>query len=418
MAPSAAGGSGRGESLTQDLSTLHLCVLFARLGPYHHARLRAAGQRGRVSAIELARVDNEYAWDEVPGADSFRRHTLFSDSGSLPKTVTEIRRRMFATLDRLQPDVVAIPGWSFPDALAALSWSVNASRPTVVMSESQAHDHPRIGWKESVKGRIVRINAAGLAGGRSHVDYLCKLGMHRDQIFTGYDVVDNTHFQKGAEEARGNESEFRSRLKLPQRYFLASNRFIEKKNLPGLIRAFAAYHAGAGADAWDLVLLGHGPLRASLERQCREFGLHNHVFFPGFQQYGLLPSYYGLAGAFLHASTTEPWGLVVNEAMAAGLPVVVSERCGCAPDLVANGRNGFTFDPCNTGQLTELMGFIATNQSERSDMGQASQEIIAKWTPEAFADGIWNAAKRAAIVSPRGTSLLDQALLWSTRGRV
>ena len=76
---------------------------------------------------------------------------------------------------------------------------------------------------------------------------------------------------------------------------------------------------------------------------------------PGFKQYDELPIYYGLAGAFIHASTTEQWGLVVNEAMAAGLPVIVSERCGCAPDLVENGRNGFTFDPYDVDALTHLM---------------------------------------------------------------
>src|SRR5262249_59830905 len=105
------------------------------------------------------------------------------------------------------------------------------------------------------------------------------------------------------------------------------------------------YRAAAGTAAWKLVLLGEGEQRAKLEGLRDALGLRNDVSMPGFKQYDELPAYYGLASAFVHTSTTEQWGLVVNEAMAAGLPVLVSERCGCGPDLVREGVNGFTFDP-------------------------------------------------------------------------
>ena len=123
-------------------------------------------------------------------------------------------------------------------------------------------------------------------------------------------------------------------LGLPERYFLASARFVPKKNLLRLLEAYAGYRRRAGADAWHLVLLGDGELRGDIERRSALPDLAGAVILPGFRQYDELPAYYGLARAFVHASTTEQWGLVVNEAMAAGLPVLVSDRCGCAPDLV------------------------------------------------------------------------------------
>ena len=83
----------------------------------------------------------------------------------------------------------------------------------------------------------------------------------------------------------------------------------------------------------------------SCERERSALGLDNDVIFPGFIQYDELPAYYGLAKAFIHASTVEQWGLVVNEALAAGLPVLVSERCGCAPDLVREGRERLHLRP-------------------------------------------------------------------------
>ena len=166
---------------------------------------------------------------------------------------------------------------------------------------------------------------------------------------------------------RAGDPSFRTRFGLPQRFFLASNRFLPKKNLPGLLRAFAQYRTAAGADPWDLVLLGDGPLRPDVERLIADIGLAGAVHLPGFKQYPELPAYYGLAGAFVHASTSEQWGLVVNEAMAAGLPVLVSDRCGCAPDLVAEGINGFTFPPEDHVRLAGLMSEVAAQPDRRGN---------------------------------------------------
>ena len=133
------------------------------------------------------------------------------------------------------------------------------------------------------------------------------------------------------------------------------------------------------------MLLGDGPLKSDLCRLISDLGLQHSVLLPGFKQYPELPAYYGLASAFVHASTTEQWGLVVNEAMASGLPVLVSNRCGCAADLVQEGVNGFTFDPFNVEQLAQLMFQISAFQPFRlSAFGSASREIISRVGSGAF----------------------------------
>ena len=219
--------------------------------------------------------------------------------------------------------------------------------------------------------------------------------MPRDRIFPGYDVVDNEHFQRGAAQAQANAPALRARLGLPENYFLASSRFIEKKNLPRLLSAFAAYKESAPAGSWPLVLLGDGPLRAQLEDQIRQLNLTRHVTLPGFKQYQDLPVYYGLARAFIHASTSEQWGLVVNEAMAAGLPVLVSAQCGCAADLVVDGRNGFVFNPCNVDEMAAMLKRVTTDECDLRAMGAASREIIANWSPAKFANGMRQAVECA-----------------------
>src|ERR1041384_6485360 len=159
------------------------------------------------------------------------------------------------------------------------------------------------------------LYCAARVGGQHHIDYLVELGMPRERIFTGYDVVDSAYFLRRAGEVRGQKSECRKKFGLPENYFLASARFIEKKNLATLIRAYAAYtqkSEAIGNPSWHLVLLGDGPLREALNSQLSTLNLHGQVHLPGFKQYEELPVYYALANVFVHASTSEQWGLVVN----------------------------------------------------------------------------------------------------------
>ena len=93
--------------------------------------------------------------------------------------------------------------------------------------------------------------------------------------------------------------------------------------------------------------------------------------------------------------SVEQWGLVVNEAMAAGLPVLVSRACGCAPDLVREGVNGFTFDPYDVGGLAGLMVRMSSGELNLKTMGEASQVIIAGWTPEVFGENLLRAVDAA-----------------------
>src|SRR6185312_9996853 len=129
-------------------------------------------------------------------------------------------------------------GYSHPSMLAVIEWCRQNHRPSVLMSDSTAWDAPRQFWKEWIKRRLVSHCSAGFVAGQPHIDYLAGLGMPRSKIWIGYDVVDNAYFATQAESARANDRELREKLRLPDRYFVTSARFIEKKNLPLLIRAY------------------------------------------------------------------------------------------------------------------------------------------------------------------------------------
>jgi glycosyltransferase involved in cell wall biosynthesis len=421
-----------------------IAVVFHHIGPYHHARLNAAADRLSVTGFEWSAKGYD-AWGTAEGPARYNKISLFQEATDRYPGRDERRRAFWSALDQVKPDIVAVNGWNNFGSLAAANCCVRRGTPLVVMSESARRDEPRTWWKEIIKRRIVDLYCAALVGGQRHVEYLVELGMPRERIFTGYDVVDNHYFRQKAEEVRSQRSsasanqpprkatagreatadrEVRQKYALPENYFLASARFIKKKNLPRLIQAYAEYRKRSEAGdqksdvsnseaCWDLVLLGDGLLKSDLSRLISDLGLRAHVHLPGFKPYDELPVYYALAKAFVHASTTEQWGLVVNEAIASGLPVIVSNRCGCAPELV-NG-NGFTFDPTNEHELTaRLLEMASLSDEERNHLGENSYRIAANFAPERFGEGLECAASVAMGIPQKRFGVTDRALLLAT----
>jgi len=386
-----------------------VAVVFHHIGPYHHARLNAAADKLSVTGVEWSTKAHD-SWGAADSPRQYRKISLFAEATDRYPTSDQRRRAFYSALEQANPDVVAVNGWNNFGSLVAANCCMDRGIPMVVMSESARGDEPRTWWKEVIKRRIVNLYSAALVGGQRHVEYLIELGMPRERIVTGYDVVDNDYFAQRAIEIRNSKSEIRKEYGLPENYFLASARFIEKKNLPSLIRAYAEYREKwKGHTPWDLVLLGDGPLRETLNTQLSTFNLHSRVHLPGFKQYDELPVYYAFANAFVHASTTEQWGLVVNEAIASGLPIIVSDRCGCVPELVQG--NGFTFDPMNEHELAAQMSKMALLPAEeRKTFADASYKIAANFVPERFGKGL-EQATQLALSQPRQASLLGRTLI-------
>src|SRR5437773_1303248 len=395
-----------------------VAVVFHHIGPYHHARLNAAADKLSVTGVEWSAKAHD-SWGAADSPPQYRKISLFAEATDRYPTSDQRRRAFYSALEQANPDVVAVNGWNNFGSLVAANCCMDGGIPMVVMSESARGDEPRTWWKEVIKRRIVNLYSAALVGGQRHVEYLIELGMPRERIVTGYDVVNNDYFAQRAIEIRNSKSEIRKEYGLPENYFLASARFIEKKNLPSLIRAYAEYRQlckasvsdaeRSGNAPWDLVLLGDGPLRETLNSQLSTLNLHSSVHLPGFKQYDELPVYYAFANAFVHASTTEQWGLVVNEAIASGLPIIVSDRCGCVPELVQG--NGFTFDPMNEHELAAQMSKMALLPAEeRKTFADASYKIAANFVPERFGKGL-EQATQLALSQPRQASLLGRTLI-------
>ncbi|MEO5705660.1 MAG: glycosyltransferase family 4 protein [Alteraurantiacibacter sp.] len=385
-----------------------IAIYFRMFSPYILARLNAAAGVAQVVGIEGSRRSSTYDWEPCEGEEYFRRITLFTDRvvEQVPNSLLIARVR--EALDREKPQVVVAGGWSHVEAVAMIGWARSNGAHVVIMSESTAHDFARSAHKEWMKRRVVRLADAALVGGEPQRNYIGQLGLPLDRVFIGYNAVDNAYFAGGADAARADPT-LRQQLGLPPAYFLASGRFVAKKNHARLIAAYSEYRRTAGPSAWDLVLVGDGPLRAELEAQINVLGLGEHVHLRGFLQYDALPTLLAFAGAFVHVSLSEQWGLVVNEAMAAGLPVIVSRQCGCAHDLVADGVNGWTVDATNQAGIGRRLGYVT--RADRAAMADAGRQIVKGYGPDRFATGLEAALRMALSQPPRRASLLDRLLL-------
>jgi 1,2-diacylglycerol 3-alpha-glucosyltransferase len=215
--------------------------------------------------------------------------------------------------------------------------------------------------------------------------------------------------------AHHKEPEIRDVLQLPKNYFLFVGRILPRKGIETLLEAYKQYRETAKEEVWDLVIVGAGDHLNSLRTQFSGVsGLH----YAGAQFGDELCKYYGLARVLIVPSDSDPWGLVVNEAMASGLPVIVSSGCGAGKTLVRDAENGWIFKSGNVDQLKSLMYRITLLSPETlNKMGKKSHEIIAQWTLDRFADGVLSAVN---IKKRPQAGLISDVLtkLWKGRMQV
>lgn len=374
---------------------MKVSVCFTNFGPYHLARLRALAGRldaqgDRLIAYEVAGNERTYPWRRSKHDEPFEWVTLFPDRVLETIEPEACRTAMTEALNRHRPDALGIVGYARPESMAAARWGTRHRRATILMSESQEIDWPRVWWKEMVKRRRVRLFDSALVGGPSHRDYLVRLGLPAERIALGYNAVDNDYFASESEHWRDHPA---ARVGLPvSPYFLCVCRFVPEKNLARLIEAFTRYRQTGSHDRpWDLVLCGDGPGRAQVDAAVVASGFAHAIHQPGFVQVDGLPRWYAHAGAFVLPSLVEPWGLVANEAAASGCPLLVSRRAGCSETLVPDppGTTGRRFDPLDVDGLTKALDWMASQPAEALQaMGRRAADVASAWGPKRFADGV------------------------------
>ncbi len=394
------------------------------MGPYHFARMRAlAAYSDRLSLSVLETSDRDaHSWTRAAQDLPFQLHTLGVEGRQVPHERV-LSEAIFQALCKLSPDVIVTTGYHDPIAHVAYTRfrSRNPGVKLVLWSESTEYDHERSLLREFLKRSVAVRHAGAITAGEIHAQYLRNLGFYSNAIIVAGDSVDNAHFSTMA-KASYIPSAARPAMGLPERYFLYVGRLAPEKNLFRMLRAYKEFRVLSGvSNPVEMILVGDGPDRQALETEIASSGIEG-VIIAGNKQVDELPRYYANCECLILPSTREPWGLVVNEAMASGRPVLASQRCGSASELVLEGVTGFTFDPFDMRALSLAM-YKVSIIPDLDRMGNEAASWVGGYSVERFA-----AAASSLLVNlhngkaqkPTRLGLLGQQLInqvWSVAQR-
>ena len=292
-----------------------------------------------------------------------------------------------AALAAARPDVILCGGYNYVASWQAQHWARKHSTPFFLWSESNTQDMRRYhALVEMLKTEFLRRCTGFVVPGRSAAEFLQTHKVCKEKIFTAVNAVDNDLFARSAAKARQNVTQLRQELGLPARYFLYVGRLVREKGIFELVAAYATLEEQLREEV-GLVFAGDGSSRRDLEAQAVRVS-RGVVKFAGFAHRERLAEYYALSEALVLPTYSDTWGLVVNEAMACGLPVILSQAAGCAADLVTEGWNGRIVPVKSVPQLASAMQALGSRPDLCASMGVNSLNRIADYTPQHWSEGI------------------------------
>jgi 1,2-diacylglycerol 3-alpha-glucosyltransferase len=344
-------------------------LLWDRMGDYHRARVSELAQlvgKEKVWAGDLGGADDMYGWESGNENENYFRLS--------EKPVEKIGMfegwRSFRKIVRKEHIThVCIPGYGRSVYILMIIWSRLTGKKVLIFAESW---YPGSIIIDRLKGLFLNwfTHACFVSGERARIHFDRQLHYPPEKIFTGYSVVDNNHF-----------TGIYAEKSLPPQ-LLCVARFSEEKNLELLIKAFT--RSGI-SKKWILKIVGGGPKKHELLKLSKG----SPIQLIDWLSYNELPEHYGRASCFVLPSYFEPWGLVVNEAMAAGLPLILSDRIGALPDLLVDQMNGWQFENQNEDDLVRVLNDLAlTGKKHLEEMGKSSSLIITRFSTRKWAETI------------------------------
>jgi glycosyltransferase involved in cell wall biosynthesis len=351
----------------------------------------------------------EVTWD-TPLLDGYHSEFLrpWRDTGHVSPT-TPISRGIYRRLQQQDGspafDALWVHGYASINSLQAILAANALGIPVLLRAESWLADRVRSPWTLALKSAFFQLLGQGIAAvlpiGTVNAAYWTHyLGSSVPQFLMPY-AVNNEYFAALAQAAAPREQELRNELDLaPERpVILFASKLQQRKHADHLLEAYRSFIENQPPRARPyLVIVGDGEQRAQLESLAQQPGLED-VRFAGFRNQSELPRFFQLADVFVLPSRHEPWGLIVNEAMACGCPAIVSTDVGCHADLITDGVEGCVYPVGNIPALTQALRRVFSSPGSAAAMGQAAQRRINTWTYEEDVRGLRRALAAATRTS-------------------
>jgi glycosyltransferase involved in cell wall biosynthesis len=338
---------------------------------------RGLADQIRLRVLLLGASDSSYSWegdalngkyDGVPVAVLTEKFHGLGFKAYFSKLAFRTTWKVFINVLKERPKVAFVGGYDRPASLLIAAMGKIFRWKTGPMHDSRFNDAESYSKKvflEAVKSPFMRLYDFFMCSGRECIDYTHFLaGPKRPAHFAGWNVIDNAGIAAKAEDASKDDALLSAMgLQAGEPFFFMPIRFLEKKNI---FRVLEAYHRARHSKRLEghplarLIIAGKGPLRDQVRETIKENGLAEYIHLMDWIEYDQIPRAARLSQAVILGSTHDQWGLIVNEALSAGAPVLVSNRCG-AHELVQNALNGFTFDPYDVKHLAELLVDLSSN---------------------------------------------------------
>lgn len=381
---------------------------------YWPARLKALSdalhkREDSFDVIEIAGKGSHYAFAEQTGTQDLKWHILFPEAKPEELSGKDIEPKLYALLADLRPDVIIAGAIAFPSGALAVRWGQKTGCRVIVFDDSKIEAVKRNGIVNFIKHAVYNGVDAMFYPAEDWIATGNFWGFKPDEMFFGVDVVDNEFWST----PKPLTHDF-------GKYFVAVGRQIPKKNYYAITEAYKIYVDAVGRnDAYNLVLIGDGPEHARIAEFVEKNRLNEKVILLPFLTQDELPSIYQHAKALSSSSSSsETWGLVINEAMAGGCAIFASYECGAANVLVHDNINGYKFHCHDIQKQAEFMiKFHRLDDDRQSKMREASRRIIAEWGLPRFAAGAVAAIDHAMSKPKRGTSLIDKIIIDRWKGR-
>ena len=371
-----------------------MVFLWESFGPHHVDRCEACAEhfagRYKVCGIEIATFDANYEWRGSIGSEGFRKVTLFP--GVVSQKIGALRCffRIVRTCLKLRAKYIFFCNYNLPAVFFSAVVLRLFGRRLITMQDSKFDDKQRYLVKEIVKSILYAPYQAALAAGARSKAYLTFLGLPEDRVVIGYDTVSLERVRSLAETPPAPDG-----VPHADRHFTIVARFVPKKNLGLALDAYAAYVARHPDTPRELHLCGSGELEGELRQQAELLGLRG-VHFRGYLQEREIAQVLGSSLALILPSVEEQHGLVVNEALAMGVPVLLSDNCGARDLLVRAGVNGFVFEPDNADGLAHFMAILDEDIDEWTRLAAGARQFQHPADTTLFVDAVEQVLARFA----------------------
>jgi glycosyltransferase involved in cell wall biosynthesis len=293
-------------------------------------------------------------------------------------------------------DAVWLHGYNYAANVLAMLAAKTKGLPVFMRSETHLglqRTSVKRWLRDTVLSVAYRFVDGFFAIGTANYAYYRALGVPEEKIFDVPYTVDNDRFIAAATLTAEQRVDIRKKYGLPPdgKVILYASKFMRRKHPDDVIRAVASLRDKGFSTT--VFMVGSGEMEQELRHLVTSLSMDN-VVFGGFINQAELPKIYAVSDVFVLPSENEPWGLIVNEVMCAGIPVVVSDEAGCVRDLVKEGVNGYHMKAGDVGTLAAALEKLLADESARQCMGAASLSIIKGWGYEQCRQGIAAALRR------------------------